>query len=113
MLVKIEARFLIFPGTDFRFPSTSVPPGTFFRLCSPDTLARFNGPLAAGKIGQGGTKGNKRQEQKGTRDRGIRSLPTTNSWTRYCLVDGGLCLSTKFGWIRLCNFEDMRVSAVC
>jgi len=61
MLVKIEARFLIFPGTDFHFPSTSVPPGTFFRLCSPDTLARFNGPLAAGKIGQGGTKGNKRQ----------------------------------------------------
>ena len=34
MLVKIEARILIFPGTDFHFPSTSVPPGTFFRLCS-------------------------------------------------------------------------------
>ena len=34
MLVKIEARILIFPGTDFYFPSTSVPPGTFFRLCS-------------------------------------------------------------------------------
>jgi len=33
-LVKIEARILIFPGTDFHFPSTSVPPGTFFRLCS-------------------------------------------------------------------------------
>ena len=33
MLVKIEARILIFPGTDFHFPSTSVPPGTFFRLC--------------------------------------------------------------------------------
>ena len=32
MLVKIEARILIFPGTDFHFPSTSVPPGTFFRL---------------------------------------------------------------------------------
>jgi len=31
MLVKIEARFLIFPGTDFHFPSTSVPPGTFFK----------------------------------------------------------------------------------
>ena len=30
MLVKIEARSLIFPGTDFHFPSTSVPPGTFF-----------------------------------------------------------------------------------
>ena len=37
MLVKIEARILIFPGTDFHFPSTSVPPGTFFRLC----LAEF------------------------------------------------------------------------
>jgi len=34
MLVKIEARILIFPGTDFHFPSTSVPPGTFFRLCT-------------------------------------------------------------------------------
>jgi len=29
MLVKIEARLLIFPGTDFHFPSTSVPPSTF------------------------------------------------------------------------------------
>ena len=29
MLVKIEARILIFPGTDFHFPSTSGPPGTF------------------------------------------------------------------------------------
>ena len=29
MLVKNEARILIFPGTDFHFPSTSVPPGTF------------------------------------------------------------------------------------
>jgi len=29
MLVKIEARILIFQGTDFHFPSTSVPPGTF------------------------------------------------------------------------------------
>ena len=29
MLVKIEARILIFSGTDFYFPSTSVPPGTF------------------------------------------------------------------------------------
>jgi len=38
MLVKIEARILIFPGTDFHFPSTFVPPGTFFRLwggCAP------------------------------------------------------------------------------
>jgi len=29
MPVKIEARILIFPGTDFHFPSTSVPPDTF------------------------------------------------------------------------------------
>jgi len=29
MHVKIEARILIFPGTTFHFPSTSVPPGTF------------------------------------------------------------------------------------
>ena len=29
MLVKIEARILIFPSTDFYFPSTSVPPCTF------------------------------------------------------------------------------------
>ena len=29
MRVKFEARILIFPGTDFHFPSTSVPPGTF------------------------------------------------------------------------------------
>ena len=29
MLVKIEARILIFPGTDFHFPSTSVPPARF------------------------------------------------------------------------------------
>ena len=29
MLVKIEARILIFQGTDLHFPSTSVPPGTF------------------------------------------------------------------------------------
>ena len=34
MFVEIEARILIFPGTDFHFPSTSVPPGTFFRLCN-------------------------------------------------------------------------------
>ena len=33
MLVKIEARILSFPGTDFHFPSTSLPPSTFFRLC--------------------------------------------------------------------------------
>ena len=29
MLVKIDAQVPIFPGTDFHFPSTSVPPGTF------------------------------------------------------------------------------------
>jgi len=29
LTVQIEARILIFPGTDFYFPSTSVPPGTF------------------------------------------------------------------------------------
>ena len=33
MLVKIEAGILIFPGTGFHFPSTSMPPRTFFRLC--------------------------------------------------------------------------------
>ena len=46
MLVKIEARILIFPGTDFHFPSTSVPPGTFFRLWHPACtfyLCRANG----------------------------------------------------------------------
>ena len=32
MLVKTEARILIFRGTGFHFPSTSVPSGTFFRL---------------------------------------------------------------------------------
>jgi len=32
MLVKIEAGILIFPGTNFYFPSTSVPPGTLLRL---------------------------------------------------------------------------------
>jgi len=39
MLVKIEARILIFPGTDFHFPSTSVPPGTF--LGSDDLLSSY------------------------------------------------------------------------
>ena len=32
LTIQIEARILIFPGMDFHFPSTSVPPGTFFRL---------------------------------------------------------------------------------
>ena len=35
MFAKIEARILIYPGTDFHFPSTSVPPGMF--LGSGDT----------------------------------------------------------------------------
>jgi len=39
MLVKIEARILIFPGTDFHFPSTSVPPGTFLRLWVGDAFS--------------------------------------------------------------------------
>jgi len=34
MLVKIKARILICPGTDFHFLSTSVPPDTFLRLCT-------------------------------------------------------------------------------
>jgi len=38
MLVKIEERILIFPGTDLHFPSTSVPPGTFLRLCPPPVI---------------------------------------------------------------------------
>ena len=43
MLVKIEARVLIFPGTDFHFPSTSVPPGTF--LGSAQTPSHSEGLL--------------------------------------------------------------------
>ena len=39
MLVKTEGRIPIFPGTDFYFPSTSVPPGTFFRLCTTECEA--------------------------------------------------------------------------
>jgi len=35
MLVKIEARILIFPGTDFHFPSTSMPPGKFLGSAPP------------------------------------------------------------------------------
>ena len=42
MLVKIEARILIFPGTDFHFPSTSVPPGTF--LGSEETRSPIKSP---------------------------------------------------------------------
>jgi len=38
MLVKIEARILIFPGTDFHFPSTSVPPGTFLGSDAIDSI---------------------------------------------------------------------------
>ena len=38
MLVKTEARILIFPGTDFHFPSTSVPPGTFLGSDAIDSI---------------------------------------------------------------------------
>ena len=31
LTIQIEARILIFPGTDFHFLSTSVPPGTFLK----------------------------------------------------------------------------------
>jgi len=48
MLVKIEARILIFPGTDFHFPSTSVPPGTF--LGSGGTCNFGAGGLLSGTI---------------------------------------------------------------
>ena len=46
MLVKIEARILIFPGTDFHFPSTSVPPGTFFRLCHATNYCRMTNKIS-------------------------------------------------------------------
>ena len=52
MLVKIEARILIFPDTDFHFPSTSVPPGTFLGSASSCHITinwltdwRINGPI--------------------------------------------------------------------
>jgi len=36
MLAKIEARILTFPDTNFNFPSTSVPRGTFLGpACTP------------------------------------------------------------------------------
>ena len=42
MLVKIEARFLIFPGTDFHFPSTSVRASRHvFRLCNQVLTGNF------------------------------------------------------------------------
>jgi len=44
MLVKIEARILIFPGTDFHFPSTSVPPGTFLGSVASGDIAKSLGP---------------------------------------------------------------------
>ena len=47
MLVKIEARILIFPGTDFHFPSTSVPPGTFFRLCHAISYSSWSASCSA------------------------------------------------------------------
>jgi len=42
MLVKIKARILIFPGTDFHFPSTSVPPGTFLALVAGTVVERLS-----------------------------------------------------------------------
>ena len=50
MLVKIEERILIFSGTDFYFPSTSVPPGTFLRLWRYDGTSSRTGPLQSKKI---------------------------------------------------------------
>ena len=51
MLVKIEARILIFPGMDFHFPSTSVPSGTirydtrcYFNVRSKADMSRLNLP---------------------------------------------------------------------
>ena len=41
MLVKIEARIRIFPGTDFHFPSTSVRPGTFLGSDSAPSSVSF------------------------------------------------------------------------
>ena len=51
MLVKIEARILIFPGTDFHFSNTSMPPGTFFKalmgLNTGGCASEFAGPCSA------------------------------------------------------------------
>ena len=47
MLVKIEARILIFPGTDFHFPSTSVPPGTFLGSVSVSNALFIDDTLVA------------------------------------------------------------------
>jgi len=38
MLVKIEARILVFPGTNYYFSSTSVPPDTFSYALDPRRL---------------------------------------------------------------------------
>jgi len=65
MLVIIEARILIFPGTDFYFPSTSVPPGTFFRLCSKADISQLN--LPHGRLNQLRGQGRKRKGGEGQR----------------------------------------------
>jgi len=48
MLVKIEERILIFPGTDFHFPSTSVPPGS---ACRPTNSVKALKALKPTKFG--------------------------------------------------------------
>ena len=46
MPVKINsARILIFPGTDFHFPSTSVPPGTFLGSVVKSTMTETCGAV--------------------------------------------------------------------
>jgi len=58
MLVKVEARILIFPGTDFHFPSTSVPPGTFFKALSKIQIGfTFLVPAHLGSPGKGPLNG--------------------------------------------------------
>ena len=103
MLVKIEARFLIFPGTDFRFPSTSVPPGTFFRLCSPDTLARFNG-AARGR--EDTARRNKREQETGGFAPSLPRIPgpATVWWMVVCAFLQNL---VGFGCVilKICEFQ--------
>ena len=40
MVVKTEARILIFSGTDIHFPSTFVPPGTFLGSGSRNNVSK-------------------------------------------------------------------------
>ena len=56
MLVKIEARILIFPRTDFHFSSSSVNPGTFLGSASISErtrprLTRWSGAALAAGLG--------------------------------------------------------------